>query len=110
MSKYNARKATVDGIRFDSQKEARRYGELKLLLKAGEIRELELQPKFTLMDSFKYQGKTYRGITYIADFRYFDKQLGLEVVEDTKGFRTDVYNIKKKLLLNKYPDIYFVES
>lgn len=90
--KYRAIPTTVDGIRFASKREANRYGELKLLLRGSEIRELELQPKFPLV---------VNGLlvcTYIADFRYFDPRSGSYVIEDAKGFRTPEYIIKKKLL------------
>ena len=84
--------------------------ELKLLEKAGEIKKLQLQPRFTLQESFKYQGKTERKINYIADFLYEEKN-GQAVVEDTKGFRTDVYKLKRKLFLKRYGDIFkFIES
>jgi len=105
MSKYRNRKTTIDGITFDSKAEARRYAELKLLERAGEIKDLELQPKYRLLDGFKKNGKTYRPIDYIADFRYYDVKLGRMVVEDVKGKRTDVFNIKKKLFEKKYPDL-----
>ena len=109
-SKYNARKTTVDGIKFDSKKEARRYADLKILEKAGEISHLQLQPKFRLLDGFKHRGETIRPINYFADFSYIDTE-GNEVVEDVKGKRTDVYNIKKKLFLNKYGERYvFMET
>ena len=110
MSKYNARKTILDGIKFDSKKEARRYKELKLLEKAGEIKNLQLQPRFTLQESFIHQGKTERKITYIADFMYEEKN-GQIVVEDTKGYRTDVYKLKRKLFLKRYTDKFkFIES
>ena len=110
LSKYNARKTIIDGIKFDSKKEAGRYKELKLLEKAGEIKNLQLQPRFTLQESFKYQGKTERKITYIADFMYEEKN-GQVVVEDTKGYRTDVYKIKRKMFLKRYSEKYkFIES
>ena len=70
MSKYRNRKTTIDGIAFDSKAEARRYAELKLLERAGEIKDLELQPKYRLLDGFKKNGKTYRPIDYIDEFRY----------------------------------------
>ena len=104
-SKYNARKTVIDNIKFDSKKEANRYCELKLLLKAREISHLELQPKFELAEGFRYQGKKYQAINYIADFKYIEKD-GVEVVEDVKGFKTDVYNIKKKLFLLKHGERY----
>jgi hypothetical protein len=101
----------VSGIRFDSKKEANRYKELRLLVAAGSIKDLVLQPRYLLQDSFKdAMGKKHRKIEYVSDFEYFDCELGRTIVEDVKGFRTDVYRIKKKLFLNKHRDYYFVES
>ena len=102
--KYNARKTVVDGITFDSKKEAQRYSELKLMEKAGEIFYLELQPRFLLQDKFRYKGAAFRKVEYIADFRYTDKT-GATVVEDVKGYKTETYNIKKKLLLFQYGEL-----
>lgn len=104
MSKYRNRKTTIDGITFDSKAEARRYAELKLLERAGEIKDLELQPKYRLLDGFKKNGKVYRPIDYIADFKYVDRE-GKTIVEDVKGKRTEVFNIKKKLFEKKYPEL-----
>lgn len=98
--KYHAKKTTIDGITFDSRKEANRYAELKLLERAGEIKNLRLQVPFTLQESFTLHGKKYRPITYIADFVY--EQDGRTIVEDTKGMRTQVYKLKKKLFLARY--------
>lgn len=70
MNKYRNKKVIVDDYIFDSIQESRRYKELKLLLRAGEISNLELQPKFLLQDTFKKNGKTYKKIQYIADFMY----------------------------------------
>jgi len=89
-SKYNARKTEMDGIVFDSIREAHRYAELKQLESAGEIIGLELQPKFPLVVNGE------RIAVYRADFRYCDSY-GHIVVEDVKGFRTPVYKLKKKL-------------
>ena len=100
-SKYKAVKTKVNGIKFDSKKEARRYKELKILEKADEIKSLELQPRFLLQEKFKYNGKTIRKIEYVADFRYIDEK-GNTVVEDVKGMKTEVYKIKKKIFLKKY--------
>ena len=107
--KYNARKTTIDGITFDSQREANYYAELKLLLKAGAITRIELQPEFVLQSGFKYQGKKYQPIIYRADFKitYPD---GHEEIIDVKGHKTKEYQIKKKLLLNRYPEIIFREE
>lgn len=101
-SKYRAKKTEIDGIRFDSQKEAFRYHELKLLEKAGEISDLQLQKEFVLIPQQKIDGKVAeRKCSYFADFVYKDKE-GKMVVEDTKGVRTPDYIIKRKLMLFKY--------
>lgn len=105
-SKYRARKTTVDGIKFDSQKEARRYKELKLLERGKAISDLKLQPKFELIPKQKYQGKTLRKTSYIADFQYYDIKNDKVIVEDVKGYLTDVYKLKKKMFLYKYGDKY----
>lgn len=102
--KYNARKTVVDGITFDSKKEARRYSELKLMEKAGDIYNLELQPRFLLQDKFRYKGEPFRKVEYIADFRYTDKT-GATVVEDVKGYKTETYNLKKKWFLRQYGEL-----
>lgn len=95
-SKYKAIKTTVDGITFDSKKEANRYFELKCLEKAGEITELKLQPKF----DFKLSGftKDKKIFTYKADFSYYNKGEKFPVIEDVKGFQTPVFRLKKKLI------------
>lgn len=92
MSKYNNKKTEIDGFLFDSKREANRYVELKLLERAGEIENLELQPKY----SVDINGKHI--CNYFADFRYFDSYNKSIVIEDAKGMRTDVYKIKKKLV------------
>ena len=108
-SKYSNRKVNIDGITFDSKKEANRYKELKILENIGKISNLELQPVYVLQESFKYKGKNIRAIKYIGDFEYVDAKTGKTVLEDTKGFKTKDYLIKIKLLKNKYPDIDFRE-
>lgn len=95
-SKYKAVKTIVDGMKFDSKKEAKRYQELKLLEQSNEIKELQLQVPFILIDKSEYG----RVIKYIADFVYIRD--GKKVVEDCKGFRTDVYRLKKRLFEEKY--------
>lgn len=102
--KYNASKVTVDGYRFDSRREARRYEELKQMEAAGKIAQLELQPRFELQPAFRYRGEAVRKIEYVADFRYLDYERGGLVVEDVKGMKTDVYRLKRKLFLAKYGD------
>ena len=118
-SKYKAVKTTIDGITFDSKREAKRYTELKLLEKAGHITHLELQPEYQI---------TINGAKickYKADFRYFtvraekneqsynskgewqtptmtgDKEG--QIVEDVKGFKTPIYRLKKRLVEASYP-------
>lgn len=108
-SKYHALKVVIDGIKFDSRKEAQKYCELKLLKTTGKVVEIELQPEFILQEAYVRQGKKVRAITYRADFRVTYKD-GRVVVIDTKGFRTKEYLIKKKLLLARYTDIEFIEE
>lgn len=99
-TKYRNQKIVVDNIKFDSKKEAKRYQELLLMQKAGIITDLKRQVPYTLIPAFNLNKKKYRAITYIADFVY--KENGIEAVEDTKGFRTDVYKLKKKLMAYIY--------
>ena len=104
MNKYRNKKVIIDGIEFDSKKESVRYKELKLLERAGLIKDIQLQVKYELQPSFKKNGETYRAITYIADFTYWDNKHSKTIVEDTKGFETDVFKIKHKLFEYKYPE------
>lgn len=101
-NKYGARKVTApDGQKFDSQKEHQRYVILKLMERAGKIKDLRRQVKFVLIPAQRdARGKLLEHeCSYIADFVYYDFALGAEVVEDAKGMKTDVYKIKKKLML-----------
>ena len=115
--KYGNIKITVDGIQFDSKREAARYQELKLLERAGVISFLQRQTKFQLIpDQHAPSNAVYtkgprkgqrkpgklleKECSYIADFCYI--QNGETVVEDAKGYRTEVYRIKKKLMLERY--------
>lgn len=109
MSKYHATKTEVDGITFDSRLEATRYCELKLLFKAGEISQLRLQPEFELIPAFRKNGKSFRKTTYKADFMYLDNRSGKYIVEDTKGFKTEIYKLKRKLFEHQYPDLTITE-
>lgn len=103
MNKYFNKKVVVDGIKFDSKKEAKRYTELKLLERAKLIKDLELQKVFELQPKYtNNNGESVRSITYKADFYYYDNEKKQYIVEDTKGFRTDTYKIKKKLFEYKY--------
>lgn len=104
-NKYRNIKTEIDGINFDSKGEARRYQELKLLEKAGEISDLELQPKFELQPTFRKNNVTHRSINYIADFKYKDK-MGNIIVEDFKGKKTQVFRIKEKMFEYVYPDLH----
>lgn len=97
MSKYRNKPFFVDGIRFASQREGNRYLELKLLLRAGKIAGLAMQPSFKFKLGEEYlKHDSGRPITYRADFYYIEN--GREVVEDVKGVRTDVYKIKRALM------------
>lgn len=108
-NKYSNKKVILDDIKFDSKAERNRYMELKILEKAGLIKELELQKEFELIPRFKKNGKTYRKTTYKADFYYFDNHLGRYIVEDVKGYRTQIYKIKKKMFEYRYPDLELLE-
>ncbi len=88
--KYNARKITIDNVVFDSMAEAKRYKALKLLERAGVITQLILQPKYDLIVNGVKVG------FYKADFKYY--QAGALVVEDVKGMKTPIYNLKKKMV------------
>ena len=94
-SKYRAIPTLVDGIRFASRRESLRYMELKLLACAGEISGLELQPVFPLLVDGVKVGR------YLADFRYYRKD-GELVIEDSKGFKTPVYRLKKRIVEAQY--------
>lgn len=89
-SKYGAKKTVVDGIKFDSIAEATRYGVLKVIQAAGLISDLRLQVRYDIAVNGR---KVCR---YVADFVYIEN--GKEVVEDVKGMKTPVYNLKKKLM------------
>lgn len=98
MQKYRSKKTTVDGITFDSRREAARWQELKLLERAGRITELERQVSYTLIPPQRIGKRVAeRAVSYIADFRYMEN--GETVVEDAKGMRTRDYIIKRKLML-----------
>lgn len=102
MSKYHSVKVKVDGMTFDSRKEANRYCELKLLQRAGKITDLRRQVRYILIPTqYDEDGKRLEySCTYVADFVY--KQDGELVVEDVKGMKTDAYIIKRKLMLSVY--------
>lgn len=91
-NKYGAKRVEVDGIVFHSQKEARRYSQLKLMERAGEIENLELQPRFDFVLNGVKIG------FYKADFQYIRLSDGVPVIEDVKGYKTDVYRLKKRMV------------
>lgn len=99
-SKYHARKTTVDGIVFDSKREADRYLILKGMEEDGAIEDLRRQVRYELVPAFDVDGRHYRPVCYVADFVY--RENGREVVEDVKGVRTDVYKLKSKLFARRY--------
>ena len=108
-SKYHAQKTEVDGKVFDSKHESRDYLKLKTMEDSGLIHNLqtqvsfELQPKYVTKD-----GRKIRPISYVADFVY--ERDGVTYAQDSKGMKTDVYKIKRKMFEYKYPDIVFIES
>lgn len=95
MNKHRNIKTTIDGITFDSKKEAGRWCQLKILERAGQIKDLQIQVPFEIIP--KQPGE--RACKYVADFTYTDCKTGEFVVEDTKGQRTKDYIIKRKLML-----------
>lgn len=104
-SKYHSKEAYFKGERFDSQKERDRWIYLCQLQKEGKISELQRQVKWKLMDSVYRDQKRKRGViiggcSYVADFQY--KEDGELVIEDAKGYRTDVYILKRKWMYDKY--------
>lgn len=99
-SKYHAKKTVVDGITFDSRKEADRYLVLKGMEEEGAIEDLRRQVRYEIIPAFDVDGRHYRPVYYVADFVYVED--GREVVEDVKGMRTDVYRLKSKLFARRY--------
>jgi hypothetical protein len=96
MSKYRNKKITIDGMTFDSKREAQRYAELRLMERGGLIHGLRCQVPFELIP--KQKGE--RAANYVADFVYTENSQ--QVVEDVKGVRTPVYKIKRKLMLERH--------
>ena len=104
MTKYNNKKTTIDGIMFDSKDESLYYQMLKDMKNNGLIKDFRLQPKFLLQEAFVKNGKKYRAIYYIADFKVINNNGSFYVV-DVKGMLTTEFKIKMKLFNYKYPDI-----
>lgn len=101
-SKYHNEPTVVAGLRFDSKKEARRYEQLMVELSLGQIRDLRLQQDFTLQEAYTTpEGQRIRAIRYRADFVYTVCSTGQRVIEDTKGKRTDVYIMKRKMMAER---------
>lgn len=110
-SKYGNRKVVCDGIKFDSEREAARFGELKVLRAMGRIRDLRLQANFTLAEGYTtIEGERIKPMVYRADFTYERATEPdcngtvhwLREVEDVKGMRTKEYQLKKKLMQDKF--------
>jgi hypothetical protein len=114
-SKYGATKTMLDGITFDSKREAKRWQELRLLEKAGEISHLERQPKFllygkdgpVLIKSDRYHNG--RHAAWFGDFSYFCSRRNKRICEDVKGIRTPMFILKKAVVLACYPGLEIVE-
>lgn len=100
-SKYGAVKTQVNGITFDSKREAARYVELLAMLQAGDISDLRLQPSFEICPAIVLDGKKQRALIYRADFFYED-HLGNKIYEDVKGHRTREYILKRRLVKHLY--------
>ena len=106
-NKYGNKKLDTPDGKFDSKYEYEEWCRLKLLERGHIISDLQRQVSIELYPNLKTSQGVIRAIKYIADFVYFEK--GEKVVVDTKGYETDDYKIKKKLLLWRYPDVVFVE-
>ena len=105
--KYNARKTEVDGITFDSKKEAKEYQNLKLLGRVGAIADRPLQPAFILQAGLvDRSGRKVKPIVYKADFAY--TQEGRQVIVDVKGMQTPVFKLKAKLFRERFPELQLV--
>jgi hypothetical protein len=108
ISKYGNKKCRG----FHSKGEANRFNELKIMEKAGEIKNIRTQVKYVLLDKIPPRWNNLKGqreISYMADFVYNDCKTNRDIVEDYKGYQTDVYKLKKKMLLARYPDMDFRE-
>jgi dsDNA-binding SOS-regulon protein len=106
VNKYHNKRVVLDGKVFDSKKEAERYQVLKMLENANIISNLSRQVPFELVPKQKNE----RAVKYIADFMYVETATGKIIVEDVKGFKTDVYKLKRKLFKYRYPKYVFIET
>lgn len=96
----NQRVTDAEGAKFDSKAEHRHWLHLQMLLKAGKIMKLERQVAFELAPAVVLQGRKKRALRYVADFVYVDAETGERVVEDVKGAVTDVWRMKKHLMMS----------
>lgn len=96
--KFNNKPTEIDGIRFPSKKEAKRYTELTMMQKGGAIRDLQMQVTYQLIGSQKGEHRKELPLKYIADFVYTNRD-GTQIVEDVKGVRSKDYVMKRKLML-----------
>lgn len=105
-NKYRNNKVEIDGITFDSEKEANYYCELKIRKRAVEIKSFRLQPRYLLQEKYvdKQTGKKVRAIYYKADFEVIHNDGSIEVIE-VKGMKTQVYKLKIKMFRFRYPDL-----
>lgn len=101
MSKFNAKKVIVDGIKFDSEVESKYYAHLKRLKSMGEVEHFELQPSFVLQDKFTKHGKTHKPIIYKADFKVWFSDGTVKVI-DVKGMKLPEFKLKEKLFAKKF--------
>lgn len=108
MNKYHVAdksRRTLDNILFDSLAERNRYIQLKQLIHDGKIKNLKVHPTYLLQDSIVVNGERIRGMKYEGDFSYIEN--GKQICEDVKGFETQVFKLKYKLFVFRYPDIEF---
>lgn len=109
MTKYKSKKVTVNGITFDSKKEANFYCELIMQQAAGVVKNFDMQVPFELQPGYRgADGQKIRAIKYLADF-VIEYQDGHKEVIDVKGFRTKEYLLKRKIFCYKYPELVFRE-
>jgi uncharacterized Zn finger protein (UPF0148 family) len=104
--KYKNVHVEADNYKFDSKAERNRYHQLKYMQKEREISDLKVHPVYELLPDFTHEGKIIKGISYEADFSYMKN--GKLIVEDVKGVKTDVFKLKYKMFINKYPEIQFI--
>ena len=102
MNKYHNKKVIYKGIKFDSIKERNWYMILENYVRNGRIKDLKRQVPFELIPTYKINNKTVRKMQYIADFTYITTNDNKLHIVDTKGYKTEVYKLKKKIFEYKY--------